>query len=184
MKATGVVRRIDDLGRVVIPKEIRRTMRIREGEPLEIFVDRDGEVILKKYSPIGELGEFGQEYVDSLTEVTGHIACILDNDAVVAVSGAKKGKFIDKPVSDLAQEVIEEQETKIINEETDDIFCAGIYDEEDSKFTAQVLVPIIVAEEAIGAVVLASQQTGAKMEQMEQKLANTAAGFLAKQMDK
>ncbi len=90
MKATGIVRRIDDLGRVVIPKEIRRTMRIREGEPLEIFVDRDGEVILKKYSPIGELGEFAQEYVDSLAEVTGHIACILDRDVAIAVAGAPK----------------------------------------------------------------------------------------------
>ncbi|MFO7818641.1 MAG: stage V sporulation protein T [Halanaerobacter sp.] len=183
MKATGVVRRIDDLGRVVIPKEIRRSMRIREGEPLEIFVDRDGEVILKKYAPIGELGEFGQEYVDSLAEVTGHIACILDNDAVVAVSGTKKGKFIDKPVSDLTHEVIDAQETKIINEDTDNIFCEGIYDEEDSRFSAQVLVPITVANEAIGSVVLASQQEGVKMKEMERKLANTAAGFLAKQME-
>ena len=184
MKATGVVRRIDDLGRVVIPKEIRRTMRIREGEPLEIFVDRDGEVILKKYSPIGELGEFGQEYVDSLAEVTGHIACILDKDAVVAVSGAKKSKYIDKPISDLGREVVTEQKTQTINQETEKIFCEGIYDEENNKLTAQVLVPITVAEEAIGAVVLASQQEGVKMEALEQKLANTAAGFLAKQMDK
>ena len=74
MKATGIVRRIDDLGRVVIPKEIRRNLRIREGDPLEIFVDRDGEVILKKYCPIGELGEFAKEYADSLYEATGHIA--------------------------------------------------------------------------------------------------------------
>ena len=184
MKATGVVRRIDDLGRVVIPKEIRRTMRIREGEPLEIFVDRDGEVILKKYSPIGELGEFGQEYVDSLAEVTGHIACILDHDAVVAVSGTKKNKFIDKPISDLGQEVISNQEIKIINEVTEDIFCEGIYNEEDNRFTAQVLVPITVDNEAIGVVVLASQQDGVVMEDMEKKLANTAAGFLAKQMDR
>ncbi|MGM0501106.1 MAG: stage V sporulation protein T [Bacillota bacterium] len=183
MKATGVVRRIDDLGRVVIPKEIRRTMRIREGEPLEIFVDRDGEVILKKYSPIGELGEFGQEYVDSLAEVTGHIACILDHDAVVAVSGAKKNKFIDKPISDLSQKVIDTQETEIINEVTEDIFCEGIYNEEDSKFTAQALIPIVVEDEAIGVVVLASQQDGVVMKEMESKLANTAAGFLAKQMD-
>ena len=83
MKATGIVRRIDDLGRVVIPKEIRRTLRIREGDPLEIFVDRDGEVILKKYSPIGELGDFAQEYSDSLFESTNHVAIITDRDAVV-----------------------------------------------------------------------------------------------------
>lgn len=82
MKATGIVRRIDDLGRVVIPKEIRRTLRIREGDPLEIFVDREGEVILKKYSPIGELSEFAQEYADSLAEAVGHIASICDRDVI------------------------------------------------------------------------------------------------------
>ena len=93
MKATGIVRRIDDLGRVVIPKEIRRTLRIREGDPLEIFVDRDGEVILKKYSPIGELGDFAQEYAESLYESTGHITIITDRDAVIALSRASKKKY-------------------------------------------------------------------------------------------
>ena len=91
MKATGIVRRIDDLGRVVIPKEIRRTLRIREGDPLEIFVDRDGEVILKKYSPIGELGDFAKEYADSLYEATDHIACISDRDTIIAVAELLKG---------------------------------------------------------------------------------------------
>jgi len=90
VKATGIVRRIDDLGRVVIPKEIRRTLRIREGDPLEIFVDREGEVILKKYSPIGELSDFAQEYAESLQQSTGHIAIITDRDAVVAIAGRPK----------------------------------------------------------------------------------------------
>ena len=94
MKATGIVRRIDDLGRVVIPKEIRRTLRIREGDPLEIFVDHDGEVILKKYSPIGELGDFAQEYADSLFEATGHIAIITDRDQIIAIAGASKKRFL------------------------------------------------------------------------------------------
>ncbi|AGB40124.1 stage V sporulation protein T [Halobacteroides halobius DSM 5150] len=183
MKATGIVRRIDDLGRVVIPKEIRRTMRIREGEPLEIFVDRDGEVILKKYSPIGELGEFAQEYVDSLAEVTGNIACVLDKDAVVAVAGSKKKKFIDKPASNLAKTVMENQEIKIINERSEEIFCDGIYGEDEADFTAQVLVPIVSQGESIGVVALASYQEGSSMGDLEIKLADTAAGFLAKQME-
>ncbi len=182
MKATGIVRRIDDLGRVVIPKEIRRTMRIREGEPLEIFVDRDGEVILKKYSPIGELGEFAQEYVDSLSEVTGHMACVLDRDAIVAVAGAKKTQFIDKPVSKISEEVMESGETKIINEKTEDIFCEGIYSEDESTFTAQAIVPIVLEGDSIGAVVLASKKDNISVGDLEIKLAKTAAGFLAKQM--
>lgn len=90
MKATGIVRRIDDLGRVVIPKEIRRTLRIREGDPLEIFVDRDGEVILKKYSPISELGDFAKEYADALFDSLGHAILICDRDTYIAVSGSSK----------------------------------------------------------------------------------------------
>ena len=99
MKATGVVRRIDDLGRVVIPKEIRRTLRIKEGDPLEIFTDKEGEVILKKYSPIGELSEFATEYAETLNKTTGHIACITDKDTVIAISGASKKEWLEKEVS-------------------------------------------------------------------------------------
>ena len=90
MKATGIVRRIDDLGRVVIPKEIRRTMRIREGDPLEIYTDKDGEVILKKYSPIGEISSFAKDYTESLFRALGHIACICDRDMVVSASGVPR----------------------------------------------------------------------------------------------
>ena len=90
MKATGIVRRIDDLGRVVIPKEIRRTLRIREGDPLEIFTDREGEIILQKYSPIGELGEFAKHYAEALSQTSGHIACITDRDQIIAIAGGRK----------------------------------------------------------------------------------------------
>ena len=96
MKATGVVRRIDDLGRVVIPKEIRKTLRIKEGDPLEIFTDREGQVILKKYSPIGELSEFATEYAETLSKTTGHIACITDKDTIIAVSGGSRKEFLEQ----------------------------------------------------------------------------------------
>jgi len=91
MKATGIVRRIDDLGRVVIPKEIRRTMRIREGDPLEIYTDNEGEVIFKKYSPMGELGPYTKQYVDVLNRTSGLAVVICDRDQVIAVSGMPKG---------------------------------------------------------------------------------------------
>ena len=94
MKATGIVRRIDDLGRVVIPKEIRRTLRIREGDPLEIFTDREGGVILKKYSPIGELTDFSREYADSLQQVIGHVILVCDRDAFISVSGGSKKDYM------------------------------------------------------------------------------------------
>ena len=95
MKATGIVRRIDELGRVVVPKEIRRTLRIREGDPLEIFTDRNGEIILKKYSPMGELGAFAKEYVEALNKSLGHIAMICDRDSVIATAGVQKKEYLD-----------------------------------------------------------------------------------------
>ena len=177
MKATGIVRRIDDLGRVVIPKEIRRTLRIREGDPLEIFVDRDGEVILKKYSPIGELGDFAKEYADSLYESTDHIACISDRDTIIAVAGAPKKEFLDKPISQAMERSMEERQSILNN----DLDKSG--DEEDAKFSAQVISPIIAEGDPIGAVILYSKEPGRKMGDLELKLAETAAGFLAKQME-
>src|SRR5690554_308699 len=114
MKATGIVRRIDDLGRVVIPKEIRRTLRIREGDPLEIFVDQDGEVILKKYSALEELSDFAQEYADSLHESTGHIALITDRDVVVAVAGASKKEWLRKPVPPIVEQACQERRSMLL----------------------------------------------------------------------
>lgn len=103
MKATGIVRRIDDLGRIVIPKEIRRTLRIREADPLEIYTDREGEIILKKYSPIGEMGTFAKQYAESMAQVSGHIAMIADRDQFIAVSGGMKnvlGKSISRDLEE------------------------------------------------------------------------------------
>ena len=111
MKATGIVRRIDDLGRVVIPKEIRRTMRIREGDPLEIFTDKDGELIFKKYSPIGELSDFAAQICDSLRKSTDSIAAVCDRDAVIAISGGGKRELLDKPISQPLSQIMEERHT-------------------------------------------------------------------------
>lgn len=177
MKATGIVRRIDDLGRVVIPKEIRRTLRIREGDPLEIFVDREGEVILKKYSPIGELGEFAQEYADSLYESTGHIALISDRDAIVAVAGAAKKQWIDKPVIEILERAMDSRSSMLLTKD-------DMNNEEDQwGFETKVIAPIIAEGDPIGVVMLCTKDTNIKMSELEMKLVETAAGFLAKQME-
>lgn len=186
MKATGIVRRIDDLGRVVIPKEIRRTLRIREGDPLEIFVDREGEVILKKYSPIGELGDFAKEYADSLYESTGHIALIADRDMIVAVAGAPKKEYLDKPIAQAVEKAVEERKVILMSKPGDHKFCDLCAIKEDNgqcKFTAQVIAPIIAEGDPIGAVILASREPNITMSDLEIKIAETAAGFLAKQME-
>jgi AbrB family transcriptional regulator (stage V sporulation protein T) len=99
MKATGIVRRIDELGRIVIPKEIRRTLRIREGDPLEIYTDREGGIILKKYSPIGELAAFALDFAEALSQTLGLTAVISDRDTVLAASGEHKRDYFERPVS-------------------------------------------------------------------------------------
>ena len=133
MKATGIVRRIDDLGRVVIPKEIRRTLRIREGDPLEIFTDREGEVILKKYSPIGELGAFAREYAESLAQTAGHITCIVDKDQIIAVSGGGKKEFFEKHISPEMENCINKR-TSLIAERNDSNFVPVLADDEGESY--------------------------------------------------
>ena len=113
MKATGIVRRIDDLGRVVIPKEIRRTMRIHEGDPLEIYTESDGTVIFKKYSPIGELGEFADQYAEALAKTVGIPACISDKDTVIAVSGVSKKELMNKKISDDIEKIMTQKDTYV-----------------------------------------------------------------------
>lgn len=186
LKATGIVRRIDDLGRVVIPKEIRRTLRIREGDPLEIFVDRDGEVILKKYSPIGELGQFAQEYTNALYESVGHACCIADRDNIIAVAGLNKKDYINKPVGPSVEKSMDERKSIMISDPIEHPFCLNSpADDKDEPvpFQMEVFAPIIAAGDAIGAVILLTTNTENKMGEMEMKLAETAASFLAKQME-
>ena len=116
MKATGIVRRIDDLGRVVIPKEIRRTLRIRESDPLEIFTDREGEIILKKYSPIGELGNFAKEYAESLAQVAGCMVCICDHDQVIAAAGSGSKEYLGKRIHSELEDVIADRGNDVVTD--------------------------------------------------------------------
>ena len=183
MKATGIVRRIDDLGRVVIPKEIRRTLRIREGDPLEIFTDREGGVILKKYSPIGELSDFSKEYAESLNASIGHIVIICDKDSIISVSGAVKKEYLDKRISSELEKVMNDRKTFNMNDNNNKPI--PLYDDEDieGKYFAQIGAPIIAEGDAVGAVLILSKENGVTFGQMEVKLSETAASFLGKQME-
>jgi len=183
LKATGIVRRIDDLGRVVIPKEIRRTLRIREGDPLEIFTDREGEVILKKYSPIGELSDFAAQYAESLHKTSGHITCISDRDTIIAVSGASKKEFLEKQLSPEVEKIIEEKNTLVIKAPEEKTITILADENGEKKYTSQVVSPIISEGDPIGAVIFLSTDPNVRMGELEAKLAQTAAGFLVKQME-
>lgn len=181
MKATGIVRRIDDLGRIVVPKEIRRTLRIREGDPLEIFTDHEGEIILKKYSPIGELSLFAKQYAEALAQTTGHIICISDRDRIIAVAGAAKKDLLEKSISKQLENLINERETLISTKDSKSFI--PILQGEQEEFAGQVIHPIICEGDAIGAVVILSKEAKIQMGDAEQKLANVAAGFLGRQME-
>lgn len=180
MKATGIVRRIDDLGRVVVPKEIRRTLRIREGDPLEIFTDREGEIILKKYSPIGELSQFAKQYADSIGQTTGHIVAITDKDQFIAVTGSAKKDWISKPISKELENVINERETVIAYKDEKGFIKVN---SDDDDITSQAISPIICEGDAIGAVLILSKEAKTKFSDTEVKIAATAASFLGRQME-
>lgn len=178
MKATGIVRRIDDLGRVVIPKEIRRTLRIREGDPLEIFVDRDGEVILKKYSPISELGDFAKEYAEALYDSLGHTILITDRDSFIAVAGGSKKEYLNRNIGQVVEKVMEDRQISLETSEKDVEFIDGV----EEKVSSYVIGPIIANGDPIGSVLIMSKE-GKAIGEIEQKAAETAASFLARQME-
>ncbi|HHW45675.1 MAG TPA: AbrB/MazE/SpoVT family DNA-binding domain-containing protein [Clostridiales bacterium] len=179
MKATGIVRRIDDLGRVVIPKEIRRTMRIREGDPLEIYTDNDGEVIFKKYSPIGELSMFATQYAEVLIKGTDYPVIICDRDHCIAAAGISKKEVLERRVSPHLEDIMESRTT--VTTRADDV--KKITALEGTGYNVAVAVPIIAAGDVIGAVVLLHNETPATPTDSDIKLAQVAAGFLGRQME-
>lgn len=181
MKATGVVRRIDDLGRVVIPKEIRRTLRIHEGDPLEIFTDREGGVILKKYSPVGEMTSFAVQYAESLAQVAKCTVCITDNEAVVAAAGNGKKEFTGKKVSEAFQNFLSERKKRRAAKGEKGFVL--LTEEQSPAFTEEIISPILVGGDVTGAVVLLRKGEQQGTETGEEKLALAAAAFLGKQME-
>lgn len=181
MKATGIVRRIDDLGRVVIPKEIRRTLRIREGDPLEIFTDREGGVILKKYSPIEELSEFSKEYSEALQQSIGNIVIISDKDSIISISGSPKKEYMDRKISNQLEKIMDDRKSVVLNSPTQTTIPLYM-DEDVDLYKAQVIAPIIAEGDIVGSVIIASKEA-ATFGDLELKLAETAASFLGKQME-
>ena len=179
MKATGIVRRIDDLGRVVIPKEIRRTMRIREGDPLEIFTSNDGDVIFKKYSPIGELANLASQYAEVMAKGTSLGVIICDRDGCVAASGVSKREVLERRLTAQLEELIDNRRQYVLTP-------AGgnrLLPLEGVTLAAAVAIPIITAGDVVGAVCLMAAESGAMPNETDVKLTQVAAAFLGKQME-
>lgn len=179
MKATGIVRRIDDLGRVVIPKEIRRTMRIREGDPLEIYTDKDGGVIFKKYSLMGGLGEFSTQLCESLFKTVGRISIITDRDSCIAVAGAPRRDLTDKQISSELEGLMERRQ---LYQHKDGSAFLPVCDNME-KYYVSVAAPILSEGDVLGCVLFVGAGGEAATGEVEQKLAQSIAGFLGKHME-
>lgn len=179
MKATGIVRRIDDLGRVVIPKEIRRTLRIREGDPLEIYTATDGEVIFKKYSPVGELSAFAGQYADVLARISSMPTLICDKDHVIAAAGVSKREFLERRVTSVLENYMENRKSYTATQQS----LGDVQPVEGIEHYASVIYPIIASGDVTGAVVMLTGDQIKVPTGVEIKLAQSAAAFLGKQME-
>lgn len=178
MKATGIVRRIDDLGRVVIPKEIRRTMRIREGDPMEIYTDSEGEVIFKKYSPIGELSSFASQYAEVLHKIGGLPAVVCDRDNIVSVAGVPKKELLDRRVSAELDTLMSSRKSLPSSGEAQQIRTTDGVDR-----YVHICYPIVAQGDVTGAVMMVSGDADYQPNEIQVKLCQAAASLLGKQME-
>ncbi len=179
MKATGIVRRIDDLGRVVIPKEIRRTMRIREGDPLEIFTNNEGGVVFKKYSLLGGLEDFSAQLCDSLHKTTGRMVAITDRDSCLAVAGAARKELSDKDISPALAQLMEARQLYQHQEGQPTVPVSDYTD----RYVISTAAPILAQGDVLGCVVFLCARDQLDVSADEQKLAQTVAGFLGRHME-
>lgn len=179
MKATGIVRRVDDLGRIVIPKEIRRTLRIREGDPLEIYTEKDGGVIFRKYSPMSDLQDFAAQICESIGANTGRVAAVSDRDSIIALSGAPKRELVDKPNSQELDRLMEQR--KNYRYVPGDTLLRAT--EGSDKYHLGVAAPILSQGDLMGCVMLLLGENDNPLAESDQVLAQTMAGFLGKQME-
>lgn len=180
MKATGIVRRIDDLGRIVVPKEIRRTLRIREGDPMEIFTDREGEIILKKYSPLGEMADFATQYAKALSQSTGMVTMITDREKVVAVGGTTRKDIVGSKISHELDRLISGRETLMASRH-DSRFVQVL--EGDYDFSHEIICPILADSDVIGSVILVAKDASNNPSDTDLKLAACGAGFMGMQIE-
>lgn len=171
----------DDLGRIVIPKEIRRTMRIREGDPMEIFTSREGEILLKKYSPVGELGEFAAELAESVAQTIGELVCVTDRDYVIAAAGAGKKEAEGKPLEQAFQMAIDKRCNQVLSSDKGDLFT--IFQGDEKNYTRQAMATILSHGDCIGAVVILSKDNNRNQDDVLLQLVKSVASFLGKHME-
>lgn len=182
MKDTGIVRRIDELGRIVIPKEIRRSLRLRVGTPVEIFITKSGEVILTKYSPVLEIKDFAQSFCDATYEIIEKNVIITDKDSIIACNNSLKKDYLNKSVSGDLEDIMESRKSYISNL-SENSTIHQLFVEDVNNYTSQIIVPIIASSDVIGSVITFCKDETCKLTTMEVKVLQTIANFIAKQIE-
>ena len=179
MKATGIVRKIDDLGRVVIPKEIRKKLKIREGAPLEIYTNNNAEIVLKKYATMEDMLEVADKYVEVLAGITEQIVCITDKENIIAVASTTKAEFLNREIHTDIQKVMESRAIFTSKETTLKIYM----EDSNTPYSFQVIAPIICDADAVGTVILLSLDRNAKLDDTKIKLVKATAEYLGRTME-
>jgi len=182
MKATGIIRRVDELGRIVIPKEIRKSLRMREGTPIEIFMGTQEEIVLKKYSPLNELNDFSKEAVEAIFSALEYPTLLVDKDEVLHVAGISKTEYINKTISVEVEKIIADRKGVLLNKKDNANMCSIVKDDQ-SDYSAQIIVPINASGDTYGAIVLFSKEHDAHFSLIEVKAVSVLANFLAKQFE-
>ena len=177
MKATGIVRRIDNLGRVVIPLEIRRTLHIREGDPREIYTAGGGEVVFKKYSPIGEMADVAERMAAALAKKTPYGVAICDQERYVAAAGAGHAQIVDRKIGSGMEKVLDTRRS-YLRDGGDGVPLT----EDDPSRTAAMVLPVIAAGDIAGGVILHGGEGKAPGE-AERMAAQVAAEFFGKSLE-
>lgn len=179
MKATGIVRRIDDLGRVVIPKEIRRTMRIREGDPLEIYTSREGEVIFKKYSLLGGVEDFAAQLCDTMSRSTGCICAVTDRDTIISIAGGAKRELMGKHITPALEQIMDSRRIYQLTAGAEKLPAS----DSAPQFFTHVAAPILAEGDLLGLVLFLGGEGAPLTGDAEFKLAQTVAAFLGRHME-
>ena len=175
MKATGVVRRIDDLGRIVLPKELRRTMRIKEGDSLEIYIDGMDQIMLKKYSPVQSMNEFVKEFADSVYTSNKLDIIITDNERVIACAGNFKYNLVGKKISMKLEEKLNKRQTQIIDETEKFEICENI-----EMYRTMIIRPINVFGDIMGCVIVFGNKG---ITPLEKSIAEFSGTFMSRYLE-
>jgi len=180
MKATGIIRRIDDLGRIVLPKEIRKSLKIKEGDMLEIYVQDNGAIMLEKYEPMDNLAKLADQYVEVIADMTGYTVCASTDSYIISAAGAAKKEYLRK---DLSSEVIDILNERIVWSTKNDNSIKIIKDDIKNRYTSQIVIPIIDDGDIIGSIILFSFEGGKNITDIDISLAKLATSLLTKQME-